>query len=175
MERKSQGVNISSNQFNHTKMVTSSHTRSNKFSTSTEKVVNKRVFNRRGELVGSTSQTQTITSSNITSGIIGSTFGLMFSLLVLINLYGMLTGTGQFRGLEWLLSVLSNAPAIDTSWLETWGQMSITADWGIFQFLADFLNKINQFINLCAFLGVGCINILLFILYFVTMFLFGGY
>ena len=175
MERKSSGVNISSNQFNHTKMTTSSHTRSNKFSSSTENVVNKRVFNRRGELVGSTLQTQNSSSSNLTSGIIGSTLGLLFGLLVLINFYGMLTGTGQFRGLEWLLNVFSNAPAIDTSWLESWGQMSITEDWGVFNFLAEFLNKINQFINLCAFLGVGCINILLFILYFVTMFLFGGY
>lgn len=174
MNRRSASVSKSSNLYNNSTMTTTSRTESNKFGSTTRNTVTKVVTDKKGRVVGTTNQLQVSHSSSVTSGILGNTFGLLFGLLVLINLYSILSGVGEFRGLEWLLNVMSNAPSIDVSWLETWGKMSISDDWGAFQFLANFLNKFNEFLNLCAFLSIGCINILLFLLYFVGAFLFAG-
>ena len=175
MSKRSASITKSSNMYNNTHLSTSSSTASNKFSTRTTSSFDKHVYNKKGELVGQTHSIKVQESSNITSGIIGSAFGVLFGILVLVNFFTILSGTGEFRGLEWLLNVLSNAPQVPTGWLESWGSMNIDASsWGAFSFFANFLNKFNDFLNICAFLSIGCVNIITFIVYLVGSLLFGG-
>ena len=175
MSKRSASITKSSNMYNNTHLSTSSSTASNKFSTRTTSSFDKHVYNKRGELVGQTHSIKVNDSSNVTSGIIGSSFSIIFAILVLINLFQVLMNTGEFRGVEWFLEVLSNAPQVPTGWLETWGQMNIdSSSWGVFEWFGNLLNKFNDFFNICAFLSIGCVNIITFVVYLVGSFLFAG-
>lgn len=138
--------------------------------TSTTSVVNKG-----GEVLSTRTIRSSSSAINVTSGILGSTFGTLFGLVLLINIFAVLSGYGEFRGVEWVLDVLSKAPAIPTDWMTAWSRSTIDAQsWGAFEFLGNFFNKLSDLTQTLAFIGVGAINILIFIIYLVVKLLFMG-
>lgn len=176
--RRSQSASISksSNDFNNTQLTTSSRSVRTKWGTRTTSSFDKEVYSRStGALVGQTHSLKHDVSIDSNMGLISSAFGFLFGILLLINLFGLLSGTAEYRGLEWLLNVLSNAPEIPTGWLVEWGSRSIDASsWGAFSFIAVFLNDFSAALNVIAFLGVGILNLLTFVLYIVSQFFFVG-
>lgn len=173
--RKSASLSKSTNSKTYTINSTSSRSVHTKFGGKTTNTISRSVYDKQGQLVAHGNSVQVIKNNEVTSGIIGSTLGLLATLLILVNMWLVLSGSGEFRGLEWLLNILSNAPAIPTGWLEAWASANIDAtSWGMFEFLANFFNRINDLLNVIAFIGTGAINILLFVLYFIGAFLYLG-
>ena len=160
--------------YNSTTHVVSS-TRVGKFRT--KNIMNSTTTNigKNGEVLSKGSTISKSTSVNVTNGIIGGAFATIFSALVLINLFNLLMGNTDFRGFEWFLNVLSNAPKIPIDWLTSWSKTSLDASsWGAFEFFGNFINKFNDLLTTIAFIGVGAVNIITFVLYFVIEFLFMG-
>ena len=173
--RKSASASKSANSKTYASNTTTSTTRRTKWGSKTTNTASRQVYDKNGNLVASANSLQVIKSTNVTSDLIGSTIGLLFTILILVNTWLVLSGSSEFRGLEWLLNVMSNAPSIPTGWLESWASASIDASsWGAFSGIANFINRLSDFVNVVAFLGTGAINILLFVLYFVGSFLYLG-
>lgn len=134
-----------------------------------------RIVNNVGEVIGERSISTSSASFTATSGIIGSTLSVILALLIIINLFNLLFDNTDYRGFMWFLEVISNAPAIPVDWLSTWTSLSIDApSWGVFEFLANFLNLFSGLLSTIVFIGIGAVNIIIFVLYFVTSFLFLG-
>ena len=132
-------------------------------------------LDKNGNVLSNGSTISKSTSVSATSGIIGGAFATIFGALILINLFNLLMGNTDFRGFEWFLNVLSNAPKIPIDWLTTWSKTSLDASsWGAFEFLGNFINKFNDLLTTIAFIGVGAVNIITFVIYFLIEFLFMG-
>lgn len=98
-------------------------------------------------------------------------FIIVFGLLTLYNLFGYFTGSNRVFTFSAFLEFLTGAPTIPTDWISL---LAIDfGDWGIFQFLADILEKSVAFIQVLIFYGTSIVNALLFILYFVVWIVIG--
>lgn len=142
--------------------------RSKSTTTSTTAVVSKH-----GEVLSTRTISSSSSATNITSGLLGSVLGTIFGLVLLINIFAVLSGYGEYRGVEWVMNVLANAWAIPTDWMVNWSQSTIDAQsWGAFEFLGNFLNRLSDFTQTIAFLGIGALNVITFIVYLLVNLLF---
>lgn len=142
--------------------------RSRSTTTSTTSVINKN-----GEVLSTRTISSSSSATNVTSGLLGSALGTIFGLVLLVNIFAVLSGYGEYRGAEWIMNTLANAWAIPTDWMVKWSTSTIDAQsWGAFEFLGNFLNRLSDFTQTIAFLGIGALNVITFIVYLLVNLLF---
>ena len=95
----------------------------------------------------------------------GSFFGWILVVLIAFNIPRFLMGSGFNFSFQELLTTLINAPAIDITWVTNTIQ-SITADWGVLNFIRDFVNLLIDFFRTLAFWGTGVVQIITYLIYF---------
>lgn len=107
-----------------------------------------------------------LNSSDLPSG--GSIFGLILLLIILFNIPSFVAGNGDvssYFSFERFMNMLTSAPTVDMTWITNTLQ-PITANWGGFQFFADFLNSIITLLQGISFIAVGIVNLVSYLLYF---------
>lgn len=97
---------------------------------------------------------------------------LVALLLLFISFCSILFGHGYHFSLKTLLETLTSLPQVEMSdILQKLTISSITSDWGVFDFLRDFINSciagLNGAWSFVAFLGVGFSQLLML---FVSLF-----
>lgn len=118
------------------------------------------------DIKSSSSKGKRLKKSDLPSG--GSIFGLILLLIILFNIPAFVAGNGEvssYFSFERFMNMLASAPTIDMSWITNVLQ-PITADWGVFQFFADFLNSLLTLFQGICFLAVGIVNLVSYLLYF---------
>lgn len=103
---------------------------------------------------------------------------LIIVILLLLNLYSTLLGTGSISSkftFERLLYVFQDAPDVVTpvrDWLhlDSW---KITSDWGPFNFVREFINLFIDILHFLNFIVMGLVQLIVYVHYFSTMLFFG--
>lgn len=149
------------------------NTSSGKFRTKSSTTSTTSVVSKNGEVLSSRTINSSSSVTNVTSGLVGSVLGTIFGLVLLINIFAVLSGYGEYRGAEWVMNTLSNAWAIPTDWMVNWSSSTIDAQsWGAFEFLGNFFNRLSDFLQTITFLGIGALNVITFIVYLLVNLLF---
>ena len=94
---------------------------------------------------------------------------IVLSLLIVVALMRSLLGFQPIYFSSFLES-LSQSPTVDITLSMT--DLTIVGDWGLFDFLRNFINLFTGVISLLSFFATGLINLVLYLLYF-SRFLFG--
>lgn len=92
-------------------------------------------------------------------------FHVVFLFLFVIMFFSVATGSNQEVTFTSLLEVLSDSPVISSDWVESFRDLSIGSDWGIFNFLKDFLNTIIQVIGFLLYIVNGLVQVVVYIAY----------
>lgn len=100
-----------------------------------------------------------------------NTFGLsffhyVFIILFIISFYYALIGRDFNLSFSGLLSILEKAPAIPTDWITDFASLTITGNWGVFEFLKTFLNTIMGIISFGLYIVTGAAQLVVYFGYF---------
>lgn len=98
----------------------------------------------------------------------GSIFGLVLLLIIMFNIPSFVAGNGSFStyfSFERFMNMLASAPTVSMAWITDVLQ-PISADWGVFQFFADFINSLITLLQGVSFILVGIVNLVSYLLYF---------
>lgn len=94
-------------------------------------------------------------------------FGIIIFILLSISLYSYLSdGNMSDLTLQSFLDILADAPSVDVSWSMV--DLSITADWGTFNFLKEFFNLFISIIEFVLFIIGALWKGLNYILYIIN-------
>lgn len=97
-----------------------------------------------------------------------SIVGIVLIIIILFNIPSVVAGNDEvssYFSFERFMNMLAQAPTIDMTWITNVLQ-PITADWGVFQFFAEFLNSLLTLLQGICFLAVGIVNLVSYLLYF---------
>lgn len=97
----------------------------------------------------------------------GGFFRIAFFVLFVLMFYSVATGSSQEVTFSSLLDILSGAPVIDNSWVQSFRDLSISSDWGVFNFLRDFLNTLMQIISFALYIVSGLVQVVVYFAYFI--------
>lgn len=102
---------------------------------------------------------------------ISNTFGLsvfhyVFIILFIISFYYALIGRDFNLSFSGLLSILEEAPSIPTDWITDFANLTITGNWGVFEFLKTFLNTIMGIISFALYFVTGASQLVVYFGYF---------
>lgn len=98
--------------------------------------------------------------------------GLNFFSLILVILIGvsliriLKSGSGDVVTFGSLLDLLRDAPQISSDVLTFVEQIEIISDWGIFNFLRDFINDLVDLWSVLIWLGSSIVDLIIYIFYF---------
>lgn len=105
-------------------------------------------------------------NSNFSSA--SSIFGLVLLVIIMFNIPSFVAGNSSFStyfSFERFMNMLASAPTISMAWITDVLQ-PISADWGVFQFFADFINSLITLLQGVSFILVGIVNLVSYLLYF---------
>lgn len=92
-------------------------------------------------------------------------FNVAFLMLFVIMFFSVATGSDQKITFSSLLEILADSPVISFDWVESFREISITSDWGWFNFLKDFLNLIIEVFGFLLYIVDGLIQVVAYIVY----------
>lgn len=98
-----------------------------------------------------------------------SILSILLVLLLLFAVFRALTGGGPYLTFSMLLDALKDAPSIDLSNLTVFNQLHISSDWGLLNFLKDFLNFFVDILSVVGYLGAGLVNLCIYFGYFLRL------
>ena len=98
-----------------------------------------------------------------------SILGIVFMLILMAALLRKLSGGSSIPTFTSFLEMLTSVPDISIPFINA-GIIQQLGDWGIFNFLRDFLNIFIDLLNIVVFLCNGFIQINLYVIYFVRWF-----
>lgn len=98
-----------------------------------------------------------------TSSIVLRVFALVFFLVLFTSLVIKLQGNSGTLTFESFINFLATAPQISPSFAVI---PKFTADIGIFQFFADFINYVSTIINILVFLFKNLLNLVTYVVWF---------
>lgn len=120
--------------------------------------------NKDGEVIGSNINTSSsvITSRFSASNSLGkSVIFYIFAWCFFVSLFWRITGSDNIFTFTSLLEAFSSAPSIPTSWITSFVSNKIVADWGVFEFLRNFLNSfVMPLLGTVSFVAVGVAQII---------------
>lgn len=90
----------------------------------------------------------------------GGAFRVFFFLLCVLMFYSVAFNTGRTITFTSLLQSLADAPVIDNSWISSFSDLTIRGDWGIFDFLKNFLNSFVGVISFLLYLVNGLVQLI---------------
>ncbi len=102
--------------------------------------------------------------------------------LLVVNLFLVMTDNkDNLVSFEKFLNIVANCKTIDVSWLSHWGVLDsllITGDWGILNFVRDFINRLMSsvisVIEVASFLSTASLNMFLFTTQFIGFIVIGA-
>lgn len=93
---------------------------------------------------------------------------LVFLILLAISLF-VAVSNGSPKSFESFIEYIANIELIPITDVALWfKELTIIADWGIFNFLRDIVNIITGAISLVAFLGITIVNFVPIIIGFIS-------
>lgn len=94
-----------------------------------------------------------------------SVFKVLVCILILVSLWRLLGGVSPVS-FGSFLEYMSNAPVISMPF-KFFNDLTIVSDWGLFNFIRDFINLNTGVIGVLVFLATGAINAIQYITYFI--------
>lgn len=97
-----------------------------------------------------------------------SFFGIILLIIILFNIPSFVAANGEvatYFSFERFMNMLASAPTVSMTWITNVLQ-PISADWGVFQFFADFINSLITLLQGVSFIAVGIVNLVSYLLYF---------
>lgn len=93
---------------------------------------------------------------------------LVFAIILVFCVFRLLFGNRPPLTFESFLSVLEDAPVVDISPImqRLNDKLTITADWGVFNFLRDFFNLFTGLMSFGTFVSVSMSNFIIYLTYF---------
>lgn len=90
-------------------------------------------------------------------------------ILLVANLFIALFGSGNYFTFDKLLNVFQDAPDVvakvrEVLQMDSW---KIDTDWGVFNFLRDFINTFIDIANFALFISLGAVQVVVYIGYFI--------
>lgn len=113
-------------------------------------------------------------NSKSAKGAVGSLLGIILLVIILLNIPSLVAGNGtisDYFSFHRFMSMLENVPKCDFTWIND-VITTIVADWGVFNFLRDFINVLIKTLSGVTFICVGLGQVVLFLVYFIP-FIFG--
>lgn len=98
-------------------------------------------------------------------GVLSSVMLILFIILFYRTLQGNISEPFTFSG---FLNTLANVPDVSLSWVSGWPDLTITADWGVFDFLRVFINSIGDSFEIIIYFIGGVLQLIFFIVYILT-------
>lgn len=98
-----------------------------------------------------------------TSSIVLRVLSLVFLLVLFTSLVMKLQGNSSTLTFESFINFISTAPQISPSFAVI---PKFTADIGIFQFFADFINYLSTILNILVFLFKNLLNLITYVVWF---------
>lgn len=94
-------------------------------------------------------------------------FSLILVILIGVSLIRILKGgSGDIVTFGSLLDLLRDAPQISSEVLTFVEQIEIIGDWGVFNFLRDFINDLVDLWSVLIWLGSSIVDLIIYIFYF---------
>ncbi len=97
----------------------------------------------------------------------GGAFRVFFFVLCVLMFYSVAFNTGRTITFTSLLQSLADAPVIDNSWISSFSDLTIRGDWGIFDFLKNFLNSFVGVISFLLYLVNGLVQLITYFGYII--------
>lgn len=94
-------------------------------------------------------------------------FKLFFLILIMVLLVRFLYNPNSIVNTLSFLDMLSDLPSVSSSFKSFWQMLEITSDWGLFNFLRDFLNFFVDIGSVAMWICGSIIDLLSFVLSFV--------
>lgn len=110
-------------------------------------------------------------STNSSSG--GAVFGffkIVFFVLFIFMVFNVISSNDRVITFTSLLEGLANSPAVSSDWVTSFAESTISADWGAFNFLRDFLNSLIPIISFFLFIVNGLVQVVFYFTYIVRTF-----
>lgn len=92
-------------------------------------------------------------------------FSIIIVILLSISLIRVLN-SGDSISFSSFLEMLRDSPSINMPF-RIFKDLTITADWGVFNFLRNFINVLGNITSVAVFISAGLANVLLYLVYFV--------
>lgn len=102
-------------------------------------------------------------SYNVGRGSFGI-FKLFFLILIMVLLVRFLYNPNSTVNTLSFLDMLSDLPSVSSSFKSFWQMLEITSDWGLFNFLRDFLNFFVDIGSVAMWISGSIIDLLSFVL-----------
>lgn len=102
--------------------------------------------------------------------VVGNVLLVIFVTLFIVNYIRLSATNGGFFTFESLITQLSNVYAFP---IPNLSNLTITADWGLFNFIKSFINLFTSLLNFAVFFSVSAVNAVMMIAQVLPMFLLG--
>ena len=131
-------------------------------------------MDKQGEVIGSRINQKTSLIDSKSSVSFGRNVILwIFAVCALVSFVWRATGSDNIFTFSSFLETLSNVPQIPTNWIKSFVSNTIQADWAVFNFFRDFLNRfIMPLLGVISFLCVGVAQLVTYAIWVVGL-LFG--
>ena len=91
-------------------------------------------------------------------------FGIAFSVIVLCLILRRLSGLEDMPTFAGFLEMITNVPEVAIPF-QVFNQTTL-GDWGVFNFLRDFISILLQLVNVAIFLVNGVVSVITYVVYF---------
>lgn len=105
-------------------------------------------------------------------GGVGGVLVIVVAFLLVATLFQSLSGATPTLTFSGFLQYMSNVPVLSGDWMLELNDMRIVADWGLANFIRDFLNILATMLSSLVFLFAGVAQLILYICFLVG-YLFG--
>lgn len=113
------------------------------------------------------SQIEEIDKVSYSKRFYGNLFSLILLLLLMISMIRVLLESEFSVSLGGFLEYLVNVPDVSLSWLRGI-DLTIYADWGVFEFFRTFLNSLTGILEVALMLVGGIIQLLTYVAYIIA-------
>lgn len=100
-------------------------------------------------------------------------FTVVFMAIFLLAFFSAASGSDNTITFTSFLNALADSPSIDTSWIKTFNDLRISSDWGVFDFLRDFINTLMDIVSVMLWIITGVAQLIVYVGYLFRV-LFGG-
>ena len=110
------------------------------------------------------------TSTNNHGGAVFGFFKIVFFVLFIVMVFNVISSNDRVITFTSLLEGLEESPSVSSKWVTSFAANTISSDWGIFNFLRDFINSLIPIISFFLFIINGLVQVVFYFTYIIRTF-----
>ena len=97
-------------------------------------------------------------------------FKILFFVLFIFMVFDVIYSNDRVITFSSLLEGLADSPVISSDWVTNFADLTISSDWGIFNFFRDFLNLNVRIISFLLYVVNGLVQVVVYFTYLMRTF-----